>query len=70
MSRYFRIQRNQAKGDERELSEKLFEENKLIMKCRLNGRIRIMVIITWAVSLMRCGTETVKWTKSELDELD
>ena len=29
-----------------------------------------MVIITWAVSLMRYGTETVKWTKSELDELD
>ena len=43
---------------------------KLIMKCRLNGRNKIVAINTWAVSLMRYGAGTVKWTKNELDEID
>ena len=40
------------------------------MKSRLNGRNKIIAIKTWTVSLMRCGASTVKWTKSELDEVD
>ena len=43
---------------------------KLIMKSRLNGRNKIIAINTWAVSLMRYGAGIVKWTKSELDEID
>ena len=42
----------------------------LIMKSRLNGKNKIIAINTWAVSLMRYGAGIVKWTKSELDEID
>ena len=41
-----------------------------IMKSRLNGKNKIIAINTWAVSLMRYGAGIVKWTKSELDEID
>ena len=43
---------------------------KLIMKSRLTGRNKIITINTWAVSLMRYGAGILKWTKSELDEID
>ena len=43
---------------------------KLIMKNRLSGRNKITAINTWGVSLMRYGASIVKWTKSELDEID
>ena len=43
---------------------------KLIMKSRLNCRNKIITINTWAVSLMRYGAGTVKWTKRELNEID
>ena len=44
---------------------------KLIMKSRLSGRNKITAINTWGVSLMRYGDiSIVKWTKSELDEID
>ena len=43
---------------------------KLIMKSRLIGRNKIITINTWAVSLMRYGAGILKWTKSELDEID
>ena len=41
-----------------------------IMKSRLNGRNKIIATNTWAVPLMRYGAGIVKWTKSELDEID
>ena len=43
---------------------------KLIMKSRLNGRNKIMGINTWDISLMKYGPGIVKWTRSELDEID
>ena len=43
---------------------------KLIMKSRLTRRNKIITINTWAVSLMRYGAGILKWTKSELDEID
>ena len=43
---------------------------KLIMKSTLNGSNKIVRINTWADPLMRYGAGIVKWTKSELDEID
>ena len=40
------------------------------MKSRLNCRNKIITINAWAVSLMRYGAGTVKWTKRELNEID
>ena len=40
------------------------------MKSRLNCRNKIITINPWAVSLMRYGAGTVKWTKRELNEID
>ena len=40
------------------------------MKIRLNGRNKIIAVNTWAVSVMRYGAGIVKWTKSELDEIN
>ena len=40
------------------------------MKNTLSGRNQIMAMNTWVVSLMRYGAGIVKWTKSELDEID
>ena len=68
VSRYFRIQQNQGKQDEGDLSERISEENETNHEKRLNDRNKIIVINTWAVSLMRYGAGIVKWTKSELDE--
>ena len=70
VSRYFRIQQNQGKQDEGDLSERISEENETNHEKRLNDRNKIIVINTWAVSLMRYGAGIVKWTKSELDETD
>ena len=65
----YKYQQYQGKQDEGELSERIFERTKLIMKSRLNGRNKIIAINTWAVSLMRYGACIVKWTKSEPDEI-
>ena len=46
------------------------KRTKLIMKCRLSGRNKIIAINKWAVSLMRYGTGIVKCTERELDEID
>ena len=54
----------------RNFRREYLRRTKLIMKSRLNGRNKIIAIKTWTVSLMRCGASTVKWTKSELDEID
>ena len=43
---------------------------KLIVKSRLNGGNKIIAINTWGVSLMRYDAGIVKWTKSELDDID
>ena len=66
----YKYQQYQGKQDEGELSERIFERTKLIMKSRLNGRNKIIAINTWAVSLMGYGACIVKWTKSEPDEID
>ena len=66
----YKYQQYQGKQDEGELSERIFERTKLIMKSRLNGRNKIIAINTWAVSLMRYGACIVKWTKSKPDEID
>ena len=39
---------------------------RLIMKSRLNGRNKMIVVNTWAISLMRYGAAIVKWTKTNL----
>ena len=70
VSRYFRIQQNQGKQDEGDLSERISEENETNHEKRLNDRNKIIVINTWAASLMRYDAGIVKWTKSELDETD
>ena len=40
------------------------------MKCRLNGKNKIIQINTWAVSLMGYGKGIMKWKKNKLDEID
>ena len=71
--KYLRILENN-KIKESKMKENFRREyprkTKLIMKSRLNGRNKIIVINTWSVSLMRYGVGIVKWTKSELDEID
>ena len=42
----------------------------LIMKSKLNGSNKILAANTWAVSLMRYGAGILRWTKSELQEID
>ena len=54
----------------RNFRREYLRRTKLIMKSRLNGRNKIIAIKTWTVSLMRCDASTVKWTRSELDEID
>ena len=66
----YKYQQYQGKQDEGELSERIFERTKLIMKSRLNGRNKIIAINTWVVSLMGYGACIVKWTKSEPNEID
>ena len=41
---------------------------KLVMKFQLNGKNKIKVVNTWAVSLMRYGAGTIKWNQRELQE--
>ena len=71
--KYLRILENN-KIKESKMKENFRREyprkTKLIMKSGLNGRNKIIVINTWSVSLMRYGVGIVKWTKSELDEID
>ena len=42
----------------------------MLMKSRLSSRIKIIAINTWAVSLVRFDARIVKWTESELNEID
>ena len=53
------MQQNQGKQDEGELSEIILRRTKLIMKSRLSDKNKIIVINTWAVSLMRYGAGIV-----------
>ena len=43
---------------------------KKVLKSRLNGRIIIIAINTWAISLLRYGAGLINWTISELQKLD
>ena len=40
-------------------------KTKLVMKCRLNGKNKIIQINTWAVSLMGYGKGIMKWKKKQ-----
>ena len=59
---------------EQEMKDKFrneyFRRTKFILKNKLNGRIEIMVLNTWAVSILRYGAGTLKWSKNELQEMD
>ena len=59
---------------ETEIKEKITKEYKrrqrLILKSKLNGRNKVMVINTWAVAIFRYWTGTVQWKASELKDLD
>ena len=43
---------------------------RLILRSKLNGRNKIMVVNTWVVSLMRYGAGILKWNTEELKSLD
>ena len=62
------------KFKEREMKEifrtEYLRRFKLVMKSQLNGKNKIKVANTWAVSLMRYGAGTIKWNKEELQEID
>ena len=51
---------------EKEMKEKFSKEYlrrlRLILRSKLNGRNKIMAVNTWAVSVMRYGAGTLKWT--------
>ena len=59
-----------SKIKESKMKENFQRENlrrtRLIMKSRLNGRSKMIVVNTWAISLMRYGAAIVKWTKTNL----
>ena len=40
------------------------------MKSQLNGKNMIKAANTWAVSLMRYATGTIKWNVEEVQEID
>ena len=64
---YNKIKKRELKGN---FQREHLRRTKLIFKSRLNGRNKIMAINKWAVSLRRYSAGIVKWTKSELDEID
>ena len=59
---------------EQEMKDKFrngyFSLAKLILKSNLNGRNKIMALNTCAFSILRYGTEILKWNKTELQEMD
>ena len=59
---------------EKEMKEKLNKEYmrrlRLILRSKLNGSNKIMVVNTWAVSIMRYGAEILKWNTDELQSLN
>ena len=59
---------------EREVKEIFLTEYlrrfKFVMKSQLNGKNKIKVANTRAVSLIKYGARTIKWDKEELQEID
>ena len=59
---------------EREMKEQFVKEYKrrlkLVLKSKLNGKNKIMEINIWAVAVFRYGAGIIKWTESELKDLD
>ena len=47
-----------------------FRRTKLVLKSKLNGRIKIMAVNTWAVSILRYAAGILKWNKNKLQEMD
>ena len=62
------------KFKEREIKDIFRTENlgwfKLVMKSHLNGMNKIKAAKTWAVSLKRYESRTIKWNKGEFQEID
>ena len=64
---YDRVKEQQMKDKFR---NEYFRREKLILKSKLKGRNKIMVLNTWAVSILRYGVRIIKWNKNELQEMD
>ena len=47
-----------------------FRRAKLILKSKLNGRNKIMVLSAQTVSILRYGAGILKWNMNELQEMD
>ena len=43
---------------------------RLILKCKLNGRNKVTAINTWAAAIFRNGAGIIQWKASELKDLD
>ena len=67
MLEYERVKEQEMKDKFR---NEYFRRAKLILKCKLNGRNKIMALNTWAVSILRYGAGILKWNKNELQEID
>ena len=67
MLEYERVKEQEMKDKFR---NEYFRRAKLILKCKLNGRNKIMALNTWAVSILRYGAGILKWNKNELQEMD
>ena len=59
---------------EKEMKEKFSREYlrrlRLMLRSKLNGRNKIMVVNTWAASVIRYGAGILKWNTDELKSLD
>ena len=59
-----------GKIKEKEMKEKLSKEYlrwlRLILRSKLNGRNKTMAGYSWAISVMRNGTEILKWNTDDL----
>ena len=49
---------------------KYFSKAKLILKSKLNGKNKILILNTWEISILRYGVGILKWNKTELQEMD
>ena len=52
------------------LQNEYYRRLKRILKTKLNGKNVIMVVSTWAVSVLRYGAGVINWTKAELESID
>ena len=43
---------------------------KLVLKCKWNGKNKIVAINTWAISVLRYGAGLINWNKEEVQKID